>query len=211
MKPVTIINGINTDVGKTTYSLQLLHNKKSKYLKPIITGFDINKPEDSDIGKALIVLDLEFNSKNVNQCTKYFFKEPTSPNIASKLEGRKINYNHLLQFCYNAIQTAIKNGEEIIIEMAGGVCTPITTSKTMLDLTRDITLKFKGKVKNVLICSNYLGAISHTISACKVFKFDTIVFNTQTQTKFDLDIKHTLEKFLKKHLVPLGGLEPPRA
>ena len=214
MKKIQIINGIHTGVGKTFTCCELLkqgisNGKKINYLKPIISGFDFKEIGESDVGKALASLGCELNMQNAKKITKIFLKEPTSPNIATVLEGMHFEYKEILDFCIQKIKDYISKEEEVLIEMAGGVCTPITNSKTMLDLTMDLCNLFE--IKTSLVVSNYLGSISHTISACKLFNFDEIIWNVIEKTKYDEQILKTLEGFTGKKLVPLGGLEPPRA
>jgi dethiobiotin synthetase len=214
MKKIQIINGVHTGVGKTFTCCKLLNQgivngKKINYLKPIISGFDLKEIKESDVGKALLTLGLEVDMENAKKITKIFLKEPTSPNIASLLEKVHFEYKEVLDFCIHKIQNCINKGEEVLIEMAGGICSPITNSKTMLDLTTDLCNLFQ--VKTTLVTSNYLGSISHTISACKLFNFDEIIWNVIEKTKYDDEVFTTIENFLGKKLVPLGGLEPPRA
>lgn len=214
MKKIQIINGINTDVGKTFVSYNMIKQKiekgkKINYLKPIISGFDINYIEKSDVGIMLSLLGKKLTIEEAKEMTLYFFKEPTAPNIASILEGIPISYEKILDFCFAKIESALKNEEETLIEMAGGLFSPITESKTMCDLTLDISKKFQCKTS--LVVSNYLGGISHTLSACKLFEFDEIIWNVISKTKYDDLIKATIEEFLGTKMVPLGGLEPPRA
>ena len=203
MSNIFIINGINTNVGKTFISCkkikqELQNSKKINFLKPIISGFDKNNIQESDTGKALEALNLEINMLNAKKCTKYFLTNPTSPNIAAQIENINIDYNEILNFCLDNIFKSLHNQENLIIEMAGGICSPITNEKTMLDLTKDITNKVK--VVNTLITSNYLGAISHTITACKLFEFDEIIMNIFNKTEFDTQIKQTLENILKRNI-----------
>jgi dethiobiotin synthetase len=214
MKKVQIINGIHTSVGKTFTCCKLLkegiaNGKKINYLKPIISGFEELNLKESDIGQALSILGLENTMENAQKMTKVFLKEPTSPNIAGILEGVIFEYDEVLQFCKEKIKDSLQREENILIEMAGGICTPITSKKTMLDLTLDIIRDFDAKT--TLVASNYLGAISHTISACKIFNFDEVLWNIIEPTKYDREIFATLRGFLGQKVVPLGGLEPPRA
>ena len=56
--------------------------------------------------------------------------------------------------------------------------------------------QYKNLCKNFLVTSNYLGSISHTISACNIFEFDEIIFNPFPTSEYDdLSLK-TLENFL---------------
>ena len=202
---INIINGINTDIGKTFVTCKIiieniLKSKKINALKPIISGFNFEEKEVSDAGKILHSMGLEVTKENLNNITRYFLKNPFSPNIAAEIEKIDVSYSEILKFCIEKTEISISKKQPIIIEMSGGICSPITNEKTMLDLTTDINLYFKGLCKNFLITSNYLGAISHTISACKLFKFDEIIFNPFPKTEQDSMIKKTLETFLKEEV-----------
>lgn len=200
MKKIHILNAINTDAGKTFISCKMINqrisdSKKINYLKPIISGFEEKNLIESDIGMALNSLKLQVSMENAKKITKYFLKAPISPNIAARLENIKIEYEKILEFCKEKIQNSLMQNEEILIEMAGGVCTPITNLKTMLDLTQDISSSFE--VNNILVVSNYLGCISHTLSACKLFKFDEIIWNAKDQKPYDNEVVKTLKGLLK--------------
>lgn len=205
---VNIINGINTNVGKTFFCYSSIksgyeNSKKINYIKPVLSGFDIKNPEENDIGLILKVQGLEPSLMNIQKLTVYLLQAPTSPNIAAKIEGITLDYNKIFEFCCKGIENSLAEDQGIIIETAGGLCSPLTDAKTMLDLTKDLTSKYGKLVKNFLISSNYLGGISHTLSACKLFEFDEIIFNKITHTEFDEEIQATLEGFLKRKIAPL--------
>jgi dethiobiotin synthetase len=198
---INIINGVNTNAGKTYATIKSitqfnLNINEICILKPIISGF---LDEDNDVALYLKFLDLPATASNIDKISCYYFKEPVSPNIAAALEGIGVDYEKLLEFCIIKIKNALGKNQSIFVEMAGGICSPISKNKTMLDLTKDITNFFKKtEVNNVLITSNYLGSISHTISACALFDFDEIIFNPITQSSHDKEIKNTMESFIKK-------------
>ena len=54
-----------------------------------------------------------------------------------------------------------------IFEGAGGLLVPIEKTKTILDLMKDLNSKV------VLVVGNYLGSVSHTISAIQTFSMQT--------------------------------------
>lgn len=211
LQPINIINGTSTNVGKTFVTCYIINEKKLNgkqinAIKPVISGFTFEEAENSDAGQILKALQSKLP---LTEITRYFLKEPASINISALLENAELSYKEILNFCTEKIQNSLAKKEPILIEMSGGFCSPITNEKTMLDLTIDINREFKDLCKNFLITSNYLGAISHTISACKIFNFDEIVFNPFPASKHDELILETLRKFCK-NVVPLGGLEPPR-
>ena len=204
---VNIINGINTNVGKTFFCYSNIksgyeNSKKINYIKPVLSGFDFKNLAENDIGLILKAQGLEPSLQNIQKLTVYLLKAPTSPDIAARIEGITLDYNKIFKFCCTEIENSLVEGREIIIETAGGLCSPLTDTKTMLDLTKALTDKYGKLVKNFLISSNYLGGISHTLSACKLFEFDEIIFNKITQTEFDGEIQATLESFLRRKITP---------
>lgn len=209
LKKINIINGSSTDVGKTHFVCNIIKYyfelcKQINFIKPVSSGFDYNDLQNTDAGKMLIASGLSASLEKIKTISPFILKTPVSPNIASAIESINIKYEDVLNFCINKV----KQDTPLIIEMSGGLCTPITHQKTMLDLTIDLKNIFGQECQNFFVTSNYLGGISHTISACKLFQFDKIIFNPITKTEFDEEIKQTIKEFT---LVPLGGIEPPRA
>lgn len=207
MKNINIINAIGTGVGKTFVASNLIKikniksNKKNNILKPVISGFKFD--EENDVKILLDAVQKEYSMQSVRQTSKYLLSLPLSINIAAELEGVEIVYEDLLEFCFSKIDEVIKRDEELYIELAGGALSPITQEKTMLDLTSDITKKYASKCTNILVTSNYLGSISHTISVCRLFEFDTIIFNPIEKTIYDERIKTTMQRFAKKDIISI--------
>lgn len=202
LQKINIVNGVNTDVGKTYYCCKIINlnyakSKRVNYIKPIISGFDYNNINQTDAGLALQSQNITPTLQNIQEITRYLLKEPLSPNIAAKVEGIKLNYNKILNFCIQNIEASLKQKIPLLIEMAGGICTPITNKKTMLDLTQDLNKLYK--INNILITGNYLGAISHTITANKVFNFDKIIFNSKTKGEGE-EIFKTIKNLTKRKL-----------
>ncbi|MFM7620556.1 MAG: dethiobiotin synthase [Alphaproteobacteria bacterium] len=174
-----LILGIGTDIGKTFVIEKLLQKyPQAKAIKPIATGFSVEDftSDTMKILKALQNNNYDFErEKNHFKITlaqeNYFqlispfvFAKPTSPNLVAD-----ISYSKLLDFCFSQINFAKKNNFNLFIESAGGVMTPINNQKTFLDLAKDL------KVKIILVSSNYLGAISHTLTA-----IESLIKNNQT-------------------------------
>lgn len=212
LKKINIISGSSTDVGKTYFTCNIIKKyflscKEINFIKPISSGFDYSDLQKTDAGKMLQAYGKSVDIESIYKISPFVFKAPTSPNIAMKLENANVLYSDILNFCIQKANDEIP----LLIETAGGICTPITHAKTMLDLIIDLKNLFQNDCNNFFITSNYLGSISHTISACKLFEFDNIIFNPITPTEFDIEIINTIESFTKIAVVPLGGLEPPRA
>lgn len=190
LKKINIIYGINTDVGKTHITQMMINSDflKSKQIfsiKPIISGFDENDYKNSDNFKLLQRNNNTPSLEEVKEISCYMLKAPLSPDIAAKMENINIDYNKIVSFCENYIK---KDGI-LFIETAGGVCSPISNYHTMADLSKSLS---QHSPSNILIVSEYLGAISHTISAMHVMKFDAIIFNKSSQNFMESVISHLL-------------------
>jgi dethiobiotin synthetase len=192
------ITGTGTDIGKT-FTLtkicqELIHKgKKVRALKPIISGFKDNDL-DSDSAKILKFLNLSLNHENLNKISPYRFSNPLSPHIAASLENQEINFSDLVNFCQNEITSAKSNNEYLFIEGAGGVMTPINNDKTFLDLMVEL------KIPTILVVGNYLGTISHTLTAVKTMQsnkvqIDKIILNCKEKELSSEDHIEALKAF----------------
>ena len=153
-----IVLAVGTDIGKT-FLVENLCKKNSKYnaIKPIITGF-IND-NNSDSAKILNALNIKINKTNLDKISPWRFKKALSPNFVSN-----ISKNEIIDFCLKNIKKSQENQQTLLIEGAGGVMTPINKNFTFLDLAEDLQLPI------LLVTSNYLGAISHTLCCLEAIK-----------------------------------------
>jgi dethiobiotin synthetase len=195
---IYLILGINTDIGKTFLVENLCKKLPNvKAIKPVISGVsddDLN----SDSAKILTALGLKLNKSNLDEISPWRFKEPVSPHFAGE-----VNYDELLKFCLKNIVKAKESGDFLFIESAGGVMSPITYQKTFLDLARDL------QIPTLLVSSNYLGAISHTLTAVEVLKkndviIEKIILNENFSSKTDSNkIIKTIESFCEADVVAM--------
>lgn len=167
-----LILGVGTDIGKTYFieklCKKLTKNKREiKAIKPIISGFKINDLR-SDSARILTSLSQEASAENIKKISPWRLKKAISPHLAAAKENQKIDFNELIQFCKNQIAQASKNEETLLIEGAGGIMTPINNSKTFCDLAVEL------QIPVILVTNNYLGSISHTLSAIAVLRQNNI-------------------------------------
>ena len=153
-----IVLAIGTDIGKT-FLVENLCKKNSNYfaIKPVITGF--NGDGNSDSEKILTALRLQINKNNLDKISPWRFKKPVSPNFLAQISAEEI-----IKFCQKNIEKAQKDKKILLIESAGGVMTPINNNFTFLDLAQALKLPI------LLVTSNYLGAISHTLCSLESIK-----------------------------------------
>ncbi len=153
------VTGIGTEVGKTYFTAMMTRrlrkeDKKVIALKPIISGFNPANIPESDTGILLAAQELPLSPKNIEATSPWRFLAPIAPDMAAESEKRSIDFPQLVSFC----QTP-READYVFIEGAGGVMSPFDHSHTMLDLAAAIDCKI------ILIGGNYLGAISHLLTA----------------------------------------------
>jgi dethiobiotin synthetase len=193
-----LILGIGTDVGKTFF-VEALCKKFSnvKVIKPVVSG-SLDSDLHSDSAKILTALGRVINKDNLDEISPWRFKEAVSPHFAGD-----VNYEDLKKFCLEKINEAKEQNSFLFIEAAGGVMTPINNEKTFLDLARDL------KITILLVSSNYLGSISHTLTAVEVLKkndisLEKIILNENSPSS--IEVKHivnTIENFSKTEVVTM--------
>jgi len=138
-----IVTGIGTDVGKTLTAAILTTLYQGIYWKPIQTG----SPSDSHVVKNL--------TNQAIHPSRYTFQTPVSPHHAAKLEGIEIDLTTL---------TCPSTTKPLIIEGAGGVCSPITFSQLNIDM-------FKlWDCPCVVVSRHYLGSINHMLMSLHMLK-----------------------------------------
>lgn len=141
-----IVAGIGTNVGKTVVSAILATQLQSDYWKPIESGTE----EESDTATMTQWLDPK---KQRVYLPAYSFKASLSPHHAALLENRVIQ----------KIPAPVIN-RPLVIEMAGGIFTPLTTTTTSLDLFKT------WKAKWIIVSRHYLGSINHTLLTLEVLR-----------------------------------------
>lgn len=151
-KKGVFITGIGTDVGKTIVSAILTEAWNTDYYKPIQAGTLDNS--DASSVKGLIS-----NSTSIIHPSTANLKTAASPHHAAGLENISLN---LHQF------TLPQTNRPLIVEGAGGLMVPINTKECILDLI----IYFQLPV--ILVSSNYLGAINHTLLSVEMLKKSNI-------------------------------------
>ncbi len=152
----TFIVGTDTDVGKTYYG-QLLMSEGKTVIKPIETGRNtFDDLSDSDCHKYAIGQSLPLTSVNL-----YFFTEPVSPHLASKIDGESIDLDALKSF--------ISQDEDMYIELAGGLMVPIQGHYTQLDI-----IKETDNASVCLVIGNKLGCINHGLMTLDILERENI-------------------------------------
>ncbi len=142
------VTGIGTDVGKTAASAVLAEALNADYWKPIQAG-------DLDNTDTMKVHSLVSNTKSIFHPETYRLSEPIAPHAAAEIDKIKINIQNI---------SLPKTSNAIIIEGAGGVLVPLNDKFMVIDLIK----KLEAEV--ILVSSNYLGSINHTLLTIEALK-----------------------------------------
>ncbi len=164
------ITATGTGTGKTYVTAALSRALKRRgtsvrVYKPIITGFDGDGIEETDTALLLSAIGQAATKEAVEACSPWRFKEPLSPDMAARREGRGIDFNSLIRFCRGAQKDTEAGGEDfLLIEGIGGAMVPLDERHTVLDWMAELGAPV------VVVCGSYLGTLSHTLTTIAVLR-----------------------------------------
>jgi dethiobiotin synthetase len=155
------LTATGTDVGKTFVAAGLIRALKRRgraaaALKPVASGFEEWSLPASDPARLLDALGLPVSAEEIARIAPWRFKAALSPDEAARREGRAIDFAELVAFCRGEISSA---ADALVIEGIGGVMVPLDERHTTLDWIAQLA------TPAVLVAGNYLGTISHTLTA----------------------------------------------
>jgi len=170
------ITGIGTNVGKTVVSAILTEALQADYWKPIQSGTIEGKDSET-------ISDLISNSKTNIHPESYLLKQPLSPHFAAKIDDIDIELDKIL---------LPKTTQDLIIEGAGGIFVPINETHYVIDIAKKIECEI------ILVISNYLGCINHSLLSIDYllrhhYKINALVFNGS----FETEVKSAITNYHK--------------
>jgi dethiobiotin synthetase len=182
------ITGSGTEIGKTFVTAALIHELRRRgrpvaALKPVASGFDPARPEDSDPGALLTALGEQPTIEALDRIAPWRFRAPLSPDMAAARENRTIDFAKLVEHSRNAIAAA---PGMLLIEGVGGVMVPLDERHTVLDWIAAL------HIPTTIVGGSYLGAISHALTAFdtlhrRSLKIAALVANETPQSSVPLD------------------------
>ena len=149
MSKAYFITATGTDLGKTWLTAGLVaacraQGRPVRALKPVMSGYDPARHEDSDIAKV-----------GAGR-TAWVYAAPLSPDLAAAKEGKAIDFAALVGWCRGEID---RSDGLLLIEGVGGAMVPLTARHTVRDWIAALD------IPTLLVCGTYLGALSHTLTA----------------------------------------------
>ena len=158
------VTSTGTDIGKTFVAAGLLRHwraagRKVDALKPVATGFDPMKADESDAGVLLTTLGRPVTIAQIERISPWRFAAPLSPDMAARREDRSVDFNALVEFCRSAVAAST---DALLIEGIGGVMVPLDGEHTVLDWMMAL------QIPVVVVTGTYLGSLSHTLTCLDV-------------------------------------------
>lgn len=142
------VTGIGTEIGKTIVSAILVEKLLADYWKPVQSG-------DLDNSDSLKVKNFISNSRSFIFPEAYKLTQPFSPHKSAAIDGISIEQEK--------IQPPVTDNT-LIIEGAGGLMVPLNNKFLMIDLIKELN------AEAILVSSNYLGSINHTLLSIYALK-----------------------------------------
>lgn len=195
--PVYFISGIDTGIGKTftTGYLAKLWNAqgiRTITQKLIQTG---NTDLSEDIEQHRDIMQMGWFAEDESKLTMpEIFTYPASPHLASKIDGRAIDFQKIEQ----ATQCLAEKYDAVLLEGAGGLMVPLTEELLTIDYVAE------QRFPVILVSSGRLGSINHTILSLEALKSRSIdlfalAYNLNDELQDTIISKDTAD-FLKRYL-----------
>ncbi len=202
MKKSFFITGTGTGIGKTVVTCALVKQLREQgrdvlAIKPVISGWEDSA--ENDTLQILSSIGLPYSQENIEKISPWRFAAPLAPSMAARIEGKKIDYKAIVDFC----KTSANAHEYLLCEGAGGVAVPLNNTKTTLDLMCDLQFPV------ILVCGTYLGAISHALTAIKTLEsagisIHTIIVNESENGVSLADTVLELKNFIDYPIIPIA-------
>lgn len=141
--------GTDTEIGKTVVSALLMARWGSEpgvsYWKPVATG---SRDERDVETVASLCPGAEVLAEGA------LFREPLSPHLAARLEGRRIEGDALA----SQLAAYLAEGRRLVVEGVGGVLVPFDDEGTLL-----IDLVERSGLPALMVARSTLGTINHSL------------------------------------------------
>lgn len=188
------ITGTDTNIGKTTATLQLIKKSQNEgfrtlALKPVASGCDLidNKLYNSD---ALALQKASMLNPQYEHVNPIRFLEPVSPHIVNT---QNISANTIAKLCQDSIDHY--NPDHCYIEGAGGWLCPLNESETFADLAQALNAPI------IIVIGIKLGCLNHALLTVKAVEATGLMihgwianylspietFNSHINTHYNLD------------------------
>ena len=207
---IYFISGIDTGIGKT-YTTGYLAKLWSEHGQQVITQKLIqtgNADVSEDIQQHREIMGIGWLPEDESKLTMpEIFSYPASPHLATKLDGRDIDFDKIEA----ATQQLAEKFEVVLLEGAGGLMVPLTTELLTIDYLE------QKKFPVILVSSGRLGSINHTLLSLEALKarglsLYALAYNLNDESQDPLISKDTseyLKAYLAKHFPEAQWIDIP--
>lgn len=207
---VYFISGIDTDIGKSVVTGYLAkkwceQGFKTITQKIIQTGnIDISE----DIQRHRQIMGCGLLPEDQQKLTMpEIFSYPASPHLATKLEGRELDFAKI----QHATDVLVDRYERVLVEGAGGLMVPLTEGLLTIEYIREQNYPV------ILVTSGRLGSINHTLLSLTAIQqygihLHAVAFNHKDNAKDEVIANDTiryLKTYLTKHYKHAEWLDIP--
>ncbi len=151
-----------------------------------------NWQHNNDAVTLLNAIKTPITYENICNISPWIFAPALSPHRAAELSSESINFEDLVAWCKGWIKQ--NHNSYALIEGAGGVAVPINYEYHITDLISELQLPA------ILVASDYLGAISHSLTALQFLHQAEVEVHAIVINQSDASIDHdatcaTIAKF----------------
>lgn len=159
MRSGLFITGTDTEVGKTFVACSIVRQLRTlgqcvAVYKPVASGGLIEDP-GSDPSQLALAAGMPRTQASLKRICPQFFSAALAPPMAAKLENRHVDDGLLVEGFRQWQQDP--DWDALVVEGAGGVLSPISQTKTVLDLIQLLSLPV------VVVAANRLGVVNHVL------------------------------------------------
>jgi dethiobiotin synthetase len=156
------ISGSDTGVGKTWVACQLIERwrkqgKNIRVRKPVESGCERDPAGNLLPADGLALARAAGNIDALDSVTPYRFEAALAPDRAAMLAHASLTIQDLAQ----AVRAGLTDDDFVIVEGAGGICSPLTRDGLNADLARCLQLPL------ILVVEDRLGAINQALMAIR--------------------------------------------
>lgn len=193
---IYFVSGIDTAIGKTYvtgYLAKLWNNNQKVITQKLIQTGNVDISEDIEKHREIMGVGW-FEVDHEKLTMPEIFSYPASPHLASRLDGRSIDFNKIDQ----ATQKLATQFDIVLLEGAGGLMVPLTPNL----LTIDYLVEKNYPI--ILVSSGRLGSINHTLLSLEAIQrrglnLYALAYNLNDESE-DLIISKDTASFLKTYL-----------
>jgi dethiobiotin synthetase len=194
---VYFVSGIDTDAGKsyaTAWIARQLMNEGRKVItqKFIQTG-NVGRSEDIELHRRIMGIPMQ--PDDISQLTMpEIFSYPASPLLASQIDKRPINFEHMEA----ATAELSRKYDTVLLEGAGGLMVPLTNELLTIDYVA------RRGYPLIFVTSGKLGSVNHTLLSFEAIRSRGIKLHTLAYNLFphndDMTISDDTKLYIKRYM-----------